>query len=175
MVSTVSNSGKTNTKETMDKRVEVTMARTIWRPSCDADCKIKELIKIWVREEIADSLITNCKAIADDARKCVIVWASIVINESGWGYKCRKANQYNCFWIMQNENYKSYHDATLHFAWKFQKWWRNAEDMSFFYSPRWSLPRSRYCTSEDSSGSTIWCPNWLRNSSLVFNKLNKSF
>lgn len=142
------------------------------KPNCWVECKIWMLTGIWIREEIAISLVDNCKALAENPVMCIKVWASIVMNESGGWYKCRKANKYNCFWIMQNEDYKSYHDATLHFAWKFQKWWRNAKDMSFFYSPSWSLPRSRYCTSEDSSGSTIGCPNGLRNSTYYFNKLN---
>jgi len=35
--------------------------------------------------------------------------------------------------------------------------------------------KSRFCTSEDSSGSLIWCPNWLQISSYVFNTLQKKF
>lgn len=180
MVSTVSNTGKTDSKAKgvwengISKKEPFvrTESNSASKKTCNADCKIAKLIEIWIREEIAVSLVENCKLIAQNPVLCIKVWASIVMNESGWGYKCRKANKYNCFGIMQNEDYKSYHDATLHFAWKFQKWWRNAKDMSFFYSPSWSLPRSRYCTSEDSSGSIIGCPNGLRNSTYYFNKLN---
>lgn len=143
--------------------------------SCWVDCKIKHLENIWIIPEIAESLVQNCKNIADDPRKCILVWASIVIAESGGWKNCRKNNKWNCFGIMQDNKYKSYSDATLHFSWKFQKWWRNAESMSFFYPPAWQLSRSRYCTSEDSSGSSIWCPNWLKNSSAVFKKLDKLF
>lgn len=137
--------------------------------------KIDKLIEVGIIPEIAESLVTNCKALADDPRKCVLVWASIVTAESSWWKNCRKNNQYNCFWIMQNNNYKSYDDATLHFAWKFQKWWRNAKSMEFFYPKRWETSPSRYCVSEHSSNSSKWCENWLKNSSAVFNKLNKLF
>lgn len=146
-----------------------------WRKECDSICKSLELQRLWIRKEIADSLIVNCKAIASDPRKCVIVWASIVVNESSWGLHCRKNNKYSCFWIMWKQNYKSYDDATLHFVWKFERWWYKANDMSFFYSKSWTLPPSRFCISEDSSWSAVWCPNWLKNSSAVFNSLNNFF
>ena len=142
---------------------------------CDKECKIDKLIEVGIIPEIAESLVTNCKALADDPRKCVLVWASIVTAESSWWKNCRKNNQYNCFGIMQSNNYKSYSDATLHFAWKFQKWWRNAKSMEFFYPKRWETSPSRYCVSEHSSNSSKWCENWLKNSSAVFNKLNKLF
>lgn len=177
MVETIQSTGEINRKkEVSDKMInsgwkQMNEKNLEWIP-CNKDCKINTLTWIWIRDEIAISLVDNCKLIAQNPVMCIKVWASIVMNESGGWYKCRKANKFNCFWIMQNEDYKSYHDATLHFAWKFQKWWRNAKDMSFFYSPSWSLPRSRYCTSEDSSGSTIGCPNGLRNSTYYFNKLN---
>ena len=51
--------------------------------TCDVECKIKTLKDIGIRQEIAESLVNNCKAMADDPRKCVIVGASIVKNESG--------------------------------------------------------------------------------------------
>lgn len=145
------------------------------KSECWATCKIDKLIEVGIIPEISESLVTNCKALADDPRKCILVWASIVTAESSWWKNCRKNNQYNCFWIMQNNNYKSYDDATLHFAWKFQKWWRNAKSMEFFYPKRWETSPSRYCVSEHSSNSSKWCENWLKNSSAVFNKLNKLF
>jgi hypothetical protein len=167
-----SSTGETNSKKKVDSgswtRVEEVL-------KCDQECKKQELIKIWVRDEIAISLVDNCKALADDPRKCVIAWASIVISESSWWYKCRKNNSYNCFGIMQNNDYKSFNDATLHFAWKFQKWWRNAKSASFFYPSRGSYSPSRFCVSEHSSNSIIGCPNGQKNAQSIWDKLEKVF
>ena len=184
MVETVQNNWKADTKKHKPILIETNRHDWIvWKTSswgkgkteCNQECKINTLIWLGIREEIASSLVMNCKAIADDPRKCVIVWASVVTSESSWWWNCRKNNEYNCFWIMQNNNYTSYNDATLHFAWKFQKWWRNAKSMEFFYPKRWWVSPSRFCTSEHSSNSSVWCENWLKNSSFIFNKLQKLF
>ena len=142
---------------------------------CDKDCKIRTLIELGIREEIASSLVINCKALATNPVNCIISGASIVTSESGGWWHCRKNNKYNCFWIMQNNNYKGYDDATLHFAWKFQKWWRNAKSASFFYPSKWNVSPSRFCTSENSSNSSVWCPNGQKNAQIVWDKLEKLF
>lgn len=139
--------------------------------SCDADCKIRELTRLGIRSEISTALVTNCKALARDPLMCVKIWASIVKNESGGGFKCRKYNQYNCFWLQVKDNYKSYNDSVLHWVWKYENRWYKAKNMSFFYSSAWNLPPSRYCTSEDSSNTAIWCPHWLKISTDFFNSL----
>jgi hypothetical protein len=105
----------------------------------------------------------------------VIAGASIVISESWWGKNCMKSNKYSCFWIMKGNNYKSYEDATLHFSWKFQKWWKNAKSASFFYPRRWEVSPSRFCTSEVSSWSPVWCENGRKNAQSVWDKLEKVF
>lgn len=161
VVSTVSHNWKIDKKKTVVK--------------CWVECKINTLTGIGIRQEIAISLVENCKALAEDPRKCVIAWASIVTSESSGWWNCRKNNKYNCFWIMQNNNYKSYNDATLHFAWKFQKWWRNAKSASFFYPSRWQKSPSRFCVSEHSSNSVIWCPNGQKNAQIIWDKLEKKF
>lgn len=138
---------------------------------CDSDCKIKTLIDLGIRKEIASSLVINCKALADDPVHCIKFWASLVANESGWGYKCRKRNQYNCSGMDVSAEYKSYNDWVIHWIWKYNKYWYKAKDMSHFYSVEWTLPPTRYCTSEVSSNSSIWCPNGLKNSTIFFNKL----
>lgn len=176
----VQSSGKTNPEK--DRKQVKYSDESKWKSSilnknteCWVDCKIEHLKDIGIIPEIAESLVQNCKNIADDPRKCVLVWASIVIAESGGWKNCRKNNKWNCFGIMQDNKYKSYSDATLHFSWKFQKWWRNAKSMEFFYPPAWQVSKSRFCTSEHSSNSSIGCPNWLKNSSTVFKKLEKLF
>lgn len=147
---------------------------TRWK-ACDAECKVKTLIELGIREEISESLVINCKALAEDPRKCIIIWASIVKNESWGWFKCRKANRFNCFGIMVADEYKSFNDGVLHFIWKYNRYWYKANSMSFFYPPAWWVSKSRYCTSEASSGSDVGCPNWLRNSQTVFNKLSEIF
>lgn len=146
-----------------------------WKVECGAECKIDTLKKLGIRDEIAESLVTNCKALADDPRKCVIIWASIVKNESWWGYKCKTSNKYNCFGLSVKDKYNSYNDGVLHFIEKWNKFWFKAKDMSHFYSPAWKLPPTRFCTSEDSTGTSIGCPAWLRNSTIIFKKLDSAF
>lgn len=143
--------------------------------SCDAECKIRELIKLGIRDEIASSLVINCKALTDDPRKCIIIGASIVKNESWWWYKCKKQNPYNCFGLSVKEDYKSYNDWVIHWIGKWNKYWHKAKDMNHFYSPAWKLPPTWYCTSEDSTRTEIGCPAGLKNTSIIFNKLNKIF
>ena len=174
VVSQVQVRGKENTtkSKTWDNKKSV---NTVRPSSCNSECKIETLKDLGIRPEITESLVNNCKALADDPRRCVIAWASIVISESGWGWKCRKNNKYNCFWIMQNNDYKSYNDATSHFAGKFQKWWRNAKSASFFYPSKWNVSPSRFCTSGDSSNSSIWCPNGQKNAQIIWDKLEKLF
>lgn len=146
-----------------------------WDRLCDMNCKIETLTKIGIRDEIAESLVTNCKALTDNPRKCIIIGASIVKNESGWWYKCKRQNPYNCFGLYVKEDYKSYNDWVIHWIGKWNKYWHKAKDMNHFYSPAWKLPPTRFCTSEDSTGSSVGCPAGLKNSSIIFNKLNKIF
>lgn len=138
---------------------------------CNAGCKMLELEKLWIRHEIAEALVWNCKALADNPTMCIKIWASIVFNESGGGYHCRKYNKYNCFWLQVKDNYKSYNDWVLHWVWKYNKKWYKWYSMWYFYSPAWKLPPTRYCTSEQSSNTAIGCPFWLKTSQNFFNSL----
>lgn len=160
----ISHSGKTNWKK-----------EELWKLECNTECKVKTLIDIGIREEIAESLVINCKALAENPVHCIKIWASIVKNESWWWFKCRKSNDYNCFGIMVADEYKSFNDGVLHFIWKYNRYWYKANSMSFFYPPAWQVSKSRFCTSEYSSWSSVWCPNWLKNSQAIFNKLDKLF
>jgi hypothetical protein len=42
---------------------------------------------------------------------------------------------------------------------RFNKYWHTADSAWFFYSSAWKVSKSRYCTSEDSSKSSIGCPH----------------
>lgn len=157
-------------KEDSKKSISLWMANR-----CDTECKRKELIKLGIRDEIAESLVINCKALADDPRKCIIIGAAIVNNESGGGYKCKKKNPYNCFGLSVQEDYKSYNDWVIHWIGKWNRFWFKAKDMSHFYSPAWELPPTRFCVSEDSTWTAVGCPAGLKNSTIIFNKLNQIF
>lgn len=140
--------------------------------SCDAECKISELIKKGIRDEIARSLVVNCKELAIDPVHCIKYGASIAKNESSWWNKCKTSNKYNCMGLNVKADYKSYSDWVLHWVGKYNKHWFKAQNMGFFYSPTWSLPRSRFCVSEHSSNTSIGCPHGLKISTQFFNSLS---
>lgn len=155
-----------------DKPTKKLVVTVSWRVS-DAECKISELSKKGIRDEIARSLVINCKELATDPRHCIIVGASIVKAESGGGNKC---NWYNCFWIWGGgKKYKSYNEWVKDFVIRYTKYWYKAKSASFFYPSKWSVSPSRYCTSETSSNSSKGCPNWQKHAQDMWNKLNKLF
>lgn len=142
---------------------------------CDADCKINTLSWIGIRPEIAESLVINCKALAEDPVNCIKIWAFIVKNESGGGYNCKTSNKYNCFWLWVQENYKSYNDGVLHWVWKYSKFWFRQKTPDSFYSNSPNrVPVTWYCKSEYQPDWTHldYCPNWHRIAWSVYNKLN---
>lgn len=169
VLSEVSVRGKENPEKKVDKGIWNWRMVTV---NCSAECKIETLKDLGIRPEIAESLVNNCKALADDPVMCLRVGASIVTAESSKWWKCKKSNPYNCFWMSWKHEYKSYDDAVLHYVWKWNKYWYKAKDMTHFYSLAGKLPPTRFCVSEHSSDSSIGCPNWLKNSSSTFNKLN---
>ncbi len=141
-------------------------------PNCWVECKIWMLTGIWIREEIAISLVDNCKALAENPVRCIKTGAFIVKSESGWWFNCKKSNQYNCFGLSVQEDYKSYNDGVLHFIWKYNRFWFRQPNPNGFYSnsPDWK-PATRFCLSETSSWLP-YCKNWHRIAWSVFNKLN---
>lgn len=161
MVSTVQNNWKIDKKKTVAK--------------CWVECKINTLTGIGIRQEIAISLVENCKALAEDPRHCVITWAFISMSESGWWKNCKSSNKYNCLWLSVNEKYNSYNDGVLHFIWKYNRFWFRQKDPNWFYSnsPNWK-PATRFCLSETSSWLP-YCKNGHRIAWSVFDKLNKAF
>jgi len=139
---------------------------------CNQECKINTLIWLGIIEEIASSLVMNCKALADDPVRCIKIWAFITIAESGGWKNCKKSNKYNCFGLSVQEDYKSYNDGVLHFIWKYNRFWHKQTNPNGFYSnsPDWK-PATRFCLSEHSSWLP-YCKNWHRIAWSVFNKLN---
>lgn len=156
-------------------------SNTVWKVqqnpearSCNAICKVNTLTGIGMDAELAKPLVENCKRLATDPRHCIISWASIIMAESGGKLKnCRK---YNCMGLGGGSfRYTSYEVQIIDWISRYQKYWYKAKSASFFYPARWEVSKSRYCTSEESSGSTIGCPNWLSHASSTWNILNKKF
>lgn len=138
-------------------------------PKCDVSCKISTLKKLGIRDEIARSIVTNCKELATDPVHCIKVASSIVTAES-WGWT--NCNGYNCFWMWGwGKKYKSYNDGVKDFVTRYNKYWYKAKSASFFYPSKWGVSPSRYCTSEHSSNSSKGCPNGQRHAQAIWNKI----
>lgn len=169
----IQNSGTIDRKES--SRTKWSGVDKVIQEPCSISCKIKHLENIWIIPEIAESLVQNCKALADDPIRCIKIWAFIVVNESSWGKSCKKSNSFNCFGLSVQEDYKSYNDWVIHFIGKYNRYWRNQASPNGFYSnsPDWK-PATRFCLSEDSSWLP-YCKNWHRIAWSVFNRLNKLF
>lgn len=153
------------TKEDTDQKMD-----------CDTDCKVKQLVKLWISDKIAGSLVYTCKDTAKDPVKCIKLGASIVKAESGGGAKCYKNG---CFGILAGGiSYKTREEGVEDWVRRYNKFWHRQENPSNFYSnsPDWK-PKTHYCLSEHQpNGTTLsYCPNWHKHSWDIFNKLSKKF
>lgn len=141
--------------------------------SCDAKCKVNTLVKLWMSEKIAWSLVYTCKEKAENPTNCIIAGASILKAESNLWKKC---NGYNCFGMWGGSHkYSSYEKWIEDFVKRYNKYWYKAKSASFFYPSKWSVSPSRYCTSETSSNSSKWCPNGQRHAQYMWDLLSKKF
>jgi len=140
---------------------------------CDIECKTKVLTGIWINQILAKEIVNVCKELARNPIHCIKYASAISSAESGWWKKCYKNN---CFWIKAwSIWYKNLNEWVIDWVTRYNKYWWKATSMSQFYSTNGKLPYFRYCTSEHSSWSKVWCPFWLQHSSATFNKLNKIF
>ena len=57
----------------------------------------------------------------------------------------------------------------------YNKYRYKAQDWYFFYGDKGSLGKSRYCTSEVSSSSKVWCPFWRKNFDSFYSEYYKLF
>lgn len=136
---------------------------------CDQKCKNKVLIDAWINKNLAKEIINVCKELAKDPVHCIKYASSVSSAESGWWKSCYKNN---CFWIKAwTIWFKTLNEWVIDWVNRYNKYWYKATSMSQFYAPKWKLPYFRYCTSENSSNSLKWCPNWLKHSSSTFNKI----
>lgn len=146
------------------------------RKDCNAECKVETLIKLGITSKLSNLIVSECKEWAIDPRHCIIVASAIIINESGGGKSNACKTRFNCFWIGSGKVvYTNYQEAVANWISKYNRYWFKAKDMTFFYANSGDIPPSRYCMSEDSSGSNLWCPHWLRITTSIFKKLNTLF
>ena len=140
---------------------------------CDATCKVNTLVSLGIEPKIANLIVYTCKRKAIDPRHCIIVATSIMWAESSLWKRC---SNYWCFWIRWwKVKYKSYEEWVEDFVNRYSKWWYKAQSASFFYPSAWQVSRSRYCTSEKSSWTDVWCPNGQKHAQSVWNKLDELF
>lgn len=174
VVSTVQNNWKADRKE---QKIHLSYSWTKWDVQflkCNQECKINTLTGIGIDAQLAKPLVENCKRLATDPRHCIIAWASIIMAESGG--KLKNCYKFNCMWYWVSRfRYTSYEVQIIDWIESYKKYWYKAKSASFFYPPRWEKSKSRYCTSENSSGSEVGCPNGLSHASNTWNLLSKKF
>ena len=147
-------------------------SKKIYRDWWNDDAKLI-LIDAWISKSLAHEIVNICSNIAKDRIHCIKYASSISAAESWWWKKCYNNN---CFWIKAwSIGFKTLSDWVTDWVTRYNKYWHKATSMTQFYAPRWKLPYFRYCTSENSSDSSIGCPNWLKHSQNVFNKLDKLY
>lgn len=138
--------------------------------------EIYEQVKhLGYREEPTIALISTCKASSLRPDHCILVWLTLMYNEAGNQQKSKACiDRNNCFGIQSGKkSYSSLEEGMENWVQKYNKYWYKAENAWYFYSRSWKIPPSRYCTSEDSSGSSIGCPTWLKIASDKWEKLSK--
>ena len=137
--------------------------------------KIQWVIKLGYREDPVRAIFASCKNKAKDPVHCLVVWLTLMYNEAWAGQKsiaCTK--RHNCLGVKSGKtSYKTYEDGMNAWVAIYNKYWYKAQSASFFYSQKWKLPPSRYCTSEHSSNSSVGCPNGLKIASVQWEKVEK--
>lgn len=143
---------------------------TYWSEmKCNQECKTQSIINRWIIKHIAKPLVSYCNKTARDPIHCIKWGSSIIWNEStGW----QNCNNKNCTGMAGGwKSYNSYREWVEDWVDRYNKYWYKATNSHFFYWDRWELPKSRYCTSENSSKSKIGCPNGNKTAQQFFNSL----
>ena len=164
------NKTKTNA-EVISKTANPVKSSSIRTPT-----EIYEQVKhLGYREEPTKALISTCKGASLRPDHCILVWLTLMYNEAGNQQNSKACvDRNNCFGIQSwKKSYSSLDEGMENWVQTYNKYWINAEWPEFFYSKNGSLPKSRYCTSETSSWSSIGCPRWLKIASDKWSKLYK--
>lgn len=132
--------------------------------------KYENLISIGMPKDVANSLLTHCKALATDPAHCVKIGASILGAESSLGNRCHKNN---CTWIEAGKiAYATKDEWIKDWVKRYIKFWFRRPNPDHFYSNSPDrLPATRYCMDEHSSGSKGYCPNGNMHAWKTFNSL----
>lgn len=127
------------------------------------------------REEPTKALISTCKSASLHPEHCILVWLTLMYNEAGNQQNSKACvDRNNCFGIQSGKKtYSSLDEGMENFVQTYNKYWYKADSAWFFYSKAWKVSPSRYCTSEDSSGSSVGCPRGLSIASDKWSKLYK--
>lgn len=136
--------------------------------------QIYEQVKhLWFREAPTVSLISNCKASSRDPRHCILVGLTLMYNEAGNKQNSKACiTRNNCFWVNSwKKVYSSLDEWSENWVQKYNRYWYKADWASFFYSSSGKVSKSRYCTSEISSNSSVWCPSGLKIATDKWSKL----
>lgn len=131
--------------------VQTAQANT-WNEGTEA--KRNQLIKIGMPKDVATSLITHCKSLANDPVHCIKIGASILGAESSLGTRCHRNN---CVGMNDGAvGFKSKDDGVKHWVEKYTKYWYKQKDPSGFYSgTRGTVPKTHYCMGKAKDG---YCP-----------------
>ena len=143
-------------------------ANTIWtKETYKLNNKLQEL---WMDNNLSEYVINKCKETAKNPRQCVITASMIAKAESNmW----KNAYKFNVWGINEWKKYPSVYKNFDRWLKSYNKHWFKSPLPSHYYSKRWKVSKTRYCTSENSSKSNIWCPNWLKHSTYIYNILIK--
>ena len=130
------------------------------------------LINLWMQEDLADKILSECKINAPVGKEVQCVKTATFISKAEsnlWN----NAFEWNVFGNKAHKGDKLH--AVEEFVQAFSKYYYKDKeaDPSAFYSPSPShTPITHYCLSEDSSWSKWYCPNWYKNAKSVYDKLN---
>jgi hypothetical protein len=159
----------TNVNLNKNKKTEDWVIEKIRTPE-----QIFEQVKhLGYREEPTISLIRSCKDWSIDPRHCIVVGLMLMYNESGNMQNSKACiTRNNCFGVHSGKKlYSSLSEGTDNWVSKYNLYWYKAKWASFFYSSAGNTSPSRYCTSEDSSNSSVGCPRWLAIATKKWNDL----
>ena len=114
---------------------------------------------------LATELRDACQS-AKDPIHCFWIGLSIAGAEA-W-FKSWRAHWY--FGMIRPKDKSSYRRVQIYNTKRYK-----AQDWYFFYWDRGVYPPSRYCTSEHSSNSAVWCPNGRNNFNATWNVYKSIF
>jgi len=124
--------------------------------------------KLGMEKNLASYVINRCKETAINPSRCVVTACMIAKSESQMG---QNAKGNNVWGINEGKKYASVYANFDRWIKSYNIYWYNSPLPSHYYPPKWKTSKTWYCTSEESSGSSKGCPNWLRHATYAYNFL----